>query len=36
MAKRADTNNDGFISLRASAVLPTDLQDNFANYKAFR
>lgn len=36
MTKRADTNRDGFISTAEARKLPTDLQDNFANYKAFR
>lgn len=36
MAKRADTNRDGFISTNEAKKLPTDLQDNFANYKQYR
>ena len=36
MAKRADTNGDGFISTAESRKLPRDLQDNFANYVALR
>ena len=36
MAKRADTNGDGFISTNESKKLPKDLQDNFANYVALR
>lgn len=36
MAKRADTNGDGFISTNEAKKLPTDLQDNFRNYKLFR
>ncbi|MFT3713302.1 MAG: hypothetical protein QM817_37075 [Archangium sp.] len=36
MAKRADTNHDGFISTAESKKLPVDLQDNFKNYKLYR
>jgi hypothetical protein len=34
-AKRADKNNDGFISATEAKTLPKDLQDNFRNYSRF-
>jgi hypothetical protein len=36
MAKRADANNDGFLSTSEAKKLPVDLQDNFRNYKLYR